>query len=160
MELVVDDKKIECPHCNSNNCFQEDYKVETNTLSSYMCMNCGYTTTTLYKKDSQIIEDYEKQCPDLFKDLKFHDTKTDLIWYPIVLNFPDLGLVFPDGTNAFDWKWRAVPMIKVSEDEKEKYPIPSQPGKFYESRADMESSRTYAPSMFQDACKFLNIIQS
>lgn len=159
MQLLVDDKKITCPHCGSNNCFQEDYKVESNEFSSYMCMSCGYTTTTIYKKDSPIIEEYEQQCPALFKDLKYVDTKTNLVWYPIVLNFPDLGLVFPDGASAFDWKWRAVPLKEVPESEREKYPIPNQEGKFYETKADMESSKLFEPNQFKDACKYLNIIQ-
>lgn len=158
--LIIEDKKITCPHCSSTNCFQEDYKVETNQVSSYMCMGCGYTTTTLYKHNTEFVKNYEEQCPDLFKDLKFHDKETDLVWYPIVLNFPDVGLIFPDGSNAFDWKWRAVPVKEVSEDEKTKYPVPNQPGEYYKTKADMESSRLYAQSEFYDACKFLNIIQS
>lgn len=159
MKLVVEDKKIKCPRCSSDNCFQEDYKVEPNTVSSYMCMNCGYTTTTLYKHGSDIVKEYEETCPELFKDLSFHDKENDLVWYPVVLNFPDLGLIFPDGTNSFDWQWRAVPVIPVKEDEATKYPIPNKPDEYYKTRADMESSRLYAQSEFYNACRYLNIIQ-
>jgi transcription elongation factor Elf1 len=158
MDLIVDNAKINCPRCNSSNCFREDYKVEKNEVSSYMCMGCGYTTTSLYKKNSEMIGVYEEQCPDLFKDIKYHDKDTDLLWYPIVLNFPDKGLIFPDGTNAFDWQWRAVPVVKVDDSEKEKYPIPNKPGEYYETKADMENSRLYPQSSFQDACKYLKII--
>lgn len=160
MNLQVEDKKITCPHCSSKNCFQEEYVVEPNRVGSYMCMGCGYTTTTLYEHGSSLIEEYESQCPDLFRDIKFHDKETNLIWYPIVLNFPNMGLIFPDGSSAFDWQWRAVPVKPVAEDEKTKFPIPEQPGSYYETKADMESSRLYPQSSFQDACKYLNIIQS
>lgn len=159
IELEVDDKKIDCPRCDSKNCFQEDYKVAENSVSSYMCMSCGYTTTSLYKVGSDIIEEYESQCPNLFKDIKFHDKQTDLIWYPVVLNFPDKGLVFPDGSNALNWKWRAVPIKEVDEDEKQKYPIPGKDGEFYQTKADMDSSRVFPQSDFYSACKHLNIIQ-
>lgn len=159
-ELEVDNKKIDCPRCNSINCFQEDYKVSENSVSSYMCMNCGYTTTSLYKKGSTIVDEYEAQCPNLFKDIKYYDKETDLLWYPVVLNFPDKGLIFPDGTSALDWKWRAVPIKLVAEDEKEKYPIPGKEGEFYQTKADMESSKLYSQSDFYSACKYLDIIQA
>ena len=159
MEIEVTQEKIDCPRCNSKNCFKEDYTLSENNVSSYMCMGCGYTTTSLYKKGADLVEEYEAQCPELFKDIKFVDDTTELVWYPIVLNFPDKGLVFPDGATPFDWKWRAVPIIAVEESEKEKYPIPGKEGEYYENRADMDNSRIYPQSEFQAACKYLNIIQ-
>jgi len=123
-------------------------------------MGCGYTTTSLYKIGSDIVKDFEEGCPELFKSIKYNDSTSGLVWYPIVLNFPDKGLIFPDGTNSFDWKWRAVPVKEVSEEEKNKYPIPDKPGEFYETKADMESSRLYPQSEFQEACRYLNIIES
>lgn len=160
MELLVDNAKVICPRCGSKNCFQEDYKVESNSVSSFMCMGCGYTTTSLYKIGSEIVQQFEESLPELFKAIKYNDSTSDLVWYPIVLNFPDKGLIFPDGTNSFDWQWRAVPVKEVAEEDKNKYPIPDKPGEFYETKADMESSRLYPQSGFQDACKYLSIIES
>lgn len=158
MELQVDNNKINCPRCNSINCFEETYAVEKNTISSYLCMGCGYTTTTLNTIDSENIKQFEEGCPELFKDIKYHDVERNVYWYPTVLNFPELGLVFPDGANAFDWKWRAVPVKPVTEEEKENYPIPGQKGKYYETKADMDSSRLFEQSDFSGACKYLKII--
>lgn len=160
LALDIEEKKINCPHCNSSNCFEESYKVYQNTVSSYLCMGCGYTTTTLQSKGSDFVKQFEESCPDLFKDISYHDKATNLIWYPTVLNYPDKGLVFPDGTNSFDWQWRAVPVKPVAENEKDKFPIPGEPGKFYETKADMESSRVYPQNQFQDACRHLGIIES
>lgn len=159
MDVSIQDKKITCPHCGSQNCFQEEYSVSENTLSSYLCMGCGYTTTTMNTVDSEFVMEFEQSCPDLFKDIRFHDKDTNLIWYPTVLNFAEYGLIFPDGTNADDWKWRAVPVVPISEEEKDKYPIPNEPGKFYETKADMNSSKVFEQLEFSDACSFLNIIQ-
>lgn len=158
MELIVDNDKITCPKCSSNNCFEETHKVAENSVKSYVCMGCGYTSTTLNTPDSEFIKEFEETCPELFKDIKYFDEERGIVWYPTVLNFPELGIVFPDGTNAFNWQWRAVPVKAVGEDEKEKYPIPGQDGKFYETKADMESSRTYDQNSFYEACKYLKII--
>lgn len=159
MDVSVQDKKITCPHCESKNCFEEEYTVAANKMSSYLCMTCGYTTTTLSKMNSEFLENFEESAPELFKDIKFHDQETDLLWYPTVLNFPEYGLVFPDGTTPEDWKWRAVPVVPVPDDEKEKYPIPNEPGKFYETKADMNGSKLFEQNDFSGACTFLNIIQ-
>lgn len=158
MEVVVEETKIDCPHCKSKNCFQEDHKVEQNKVSSFLCMGCGYTTTSLNILDSEFVKNFEETCPELFKDIKFIDTTNNLVWYPTVINFPELGIIFPDGANPFDWKWRAVPVVAVTDKEKEKYPIPNKPGEFYETRADMENSRLYSQEEFQEACKYLKII--
>lgn len=156
-ELIDGGTKVQCPHCNSNNCFKEDYEHDTENVSAYLCMQCGYTTTTLHKKDTPFIEEYESAFPTLFKDLKFVDND-DVVWYPMVLNFPSLGLVFPDGTSALDWSWRAVPVVPVDEDEKTKYPMPGEEGKYYEFKANMEGSRLYPQGQFNEACKYLGII--
>jgi len=160
MENQIQEKKITCPHCGSSNCFQEDHEIQDKIVESFLCMGCGYTTTSVNTTDSEFIKQFEDTCPQLFKDIKFTDPKTGYIWYPTVLNFPEHGLVFPDGADAFDWKWRAMPIVPVSEDEKEKYPIPGEEGKFYESRVDVDSSKLFERNQFQDACKFLNIIQT
>lgn len=157
-EHLEDCKKITCPHCESINCFQEDYEQDGSSLSAYMCLSCGYTTSTLNVDGTEFVTQYEDSCPTLFKDLKFVDPDTNLAWYPMVLNFPTIGLVFPDGASALDWSWRAVPVKPVSESEKTKFPIPNEPGKFYETKADIDSSRLYPQNQFYQACKFLGII--
>lgn len=158
MELQVENNKIDCPKCASSNCFEEVHTVATNSVKSYICMGCGFTSTSLNTEDSEYIKNFEETCPELFKDIKFIDPERKIVWYPTVLNFPELGLIFPDGANAFNWVWRAVPVKPVGEDEKEKYPIPGEPGKFYETKADMESSKTFDQKSFTDACKYLKII--
>ncbi len=156
-ELIDGGTKVTCPHCGSSNCFREDYDHGETPVSAYLCVSCGYTSTTLHKADSEFIKTYELSLPELFRDLKFIDSESN-VWYPIVLNFPTLGVIFPDGTSTLNWSWRAVPVVPVDEDEKNKYPIPGEEGKYYETKADMDGSRLYPQGQFYEACKFLGII--
>lgn len=160
MNVSVEEKKIICPHCGSHNCFQEDHVVGENRVESYLCMSCGYTTTSMNEKDSEFVTSFEETCPELFKDMMYYDEPRNLCWYPTVLNFPENGLVFPDGTSVFDWKWRAVPVIAVKEEEKTKYPIPGKDGEYYEMKADMDNSKLFDQNQFMDACKYVGIIQT
>lgn len=158
MDITIDEFKIDCPCCGSKNCFEEKYTVAENSVKSYLCMGCGYSTTTLFANDSDPVKEFEDNCPELFKDIKFVDKQTNLVWYPTVLNFPDKGIVFPDGTNAFDWQWRAVPIIPIADDEKESYPVPGKEGEYYKTKADMEASKLYPQTSFNEACKHVKII--
>ena len=44
------------------------------------------------------------------------------------------------------------------EEEKEKYPIPKQPGKFYEYRMDMETLQHFEERDFIDALEYVGLI--
>ena len=124
-----------------------------------MCMECGYTSTTLNEEGSLVVETYEQGTAELIKDLRWVDPNTNLVWYPIVLNFPSFGIIFPDGTNKDNWAWRAAPAVDISEEEQKKYPIPGQKDQYYTKRIDMNSSELFEADQFYDACKFLGFIQ-
>jgi DNA-directed RNA polymerase subunit RPC12/RpoP len=153
--------KLQCPHCGSENCFAESNYVEVThkKVTSYMCTGCGYTSTTLNEADSEMIKEYEEVTPQLMLDLKWIDPATNLVWYPMVLNFPHLGIIFPDGTDIQNWAWRAAPAVDVPKEDAEKYPIPGRPGEFYTRRVDMESSQLFQKEDFASACKFIGLIQ-
>jgi len=154
-------EKIECPHCGSNNCFIESNYAEITPekISSYMCMGCGYSSTTLNTADSAMIAEYESVTPQIMVDLKWIDPATNLVWYPTVLNFPNLGIVFPDGVDASNWSWRSAPAVDIPVEEQKKYPIPGKEGEFYTRRVDMTSSKLFAKEEFSKACEFIGLIQ-
>ncbi len=167
--------KVVCPHCEKPECVTETHQMfhPTNMaggpldeaqkpidVSSFMCLVCGYTTTTLNKVGSEMVAQYEEVTAEIIKDLKWIDPNTNLVWYPIVLNFASTGIVFPEGKNVKDWKWRAGLAVDVPVVQRSKYPIPSQPGKFYTKRIDMENSKVFEPNQFYDACKFVGFIKS
>lgn len=156
----MEPSKITCPHCGSNECFtQMEGMPDGSVVESYLCMECGYTSTTLNKIDSNIIKQYEETTAELIKALRWVDPKTNLVWYPIVLNFPSYGIIFPDGVSETDWKWKAAPAVDIPQEEREKYPIPGQSGQYYERRIDMKQGKDFAPTNFFDACQFLGFIK-
>lgn len=163
--LNMEPTKITCPHCNSNQCFEETQMIEgtsadtQESVNSYLCVGCGYTTTTLNQVRSEIIAKYENTTAELIKDLRWIDPNTDLVWYPIVLNFPTFGIIFPDGTNVADWTWMAAPAVDIAEESQSNFPIPGQPGKFYTRRVDMESGQHFSKDEFTKACEFIGFIQ-
>lgn len=151
--------KITCPHCGAPECFEDTQTIpDGEDLTSYMCMECGYTSTSLNVDGSPIINQYESQTAELIKDLRWVDDK-NLVWYPTVLNFPSYGIIFPDGVNKMDWKWTAAPAVDVAPEEQKNYPIPGQVGKFYERRIDMNASRKFLNNDFYGACLFLGFIK-
>jgi Zn ribbon nucleic-acid-binding protein len=153
--------KVKCPHCGANECFEETQTMPDNTtVKSYMCVSCGYTSTTLNEVGSQVIKHYEENTAEIIKDLKWVDPNTNLIWYPIVLNFPSFGIIFPDGTGVHDWTWKAAPAIDIPEEDQKKYPIPGETDKFYTRKVNMEAGKSFAKDDFYNACKFLGFIQS
>jgi len=67
-------------------------------------------------------------------------------------------MVFANGVEASNWKWAAVKATPVTEEEKEKYPIPKQPGKFYEYRMDMTSIQHFEERDFMDALSYIGLL--
>ena len=155
----MEDKKIDCKHCGKPECYEENTGTAENPSVSYMCLGCGYMTTTLNLDNSELVRNHEETTADLIKALRWVDSDTRLVWYPTVLNFHSLGMVFPDGTSAEEWSWRAAPAVDIPEEDRKKYPYPGQEGKYYVKRVDMKQSRTFDKQDFKGACKFVNFLK-
>ena len=56
-----------------------------------------------------------------------------------------------------DWKWTVVKAIPIPEEEQEKYPDPSNPGKFYKNRMDMKNLKRFDKLEFMDAAEELGL---
>lgn len=151
--------KVKCPHCGSEQCFKETQALsEKEFVDSYMCIGCGYTTTSLNKEGSQMIKEYEETTAELVKDLRWVDDNK-LVWYPLVLNFPSFGIIFPDGVSKDSWKWTAAPAVDISAEEQKNYPIPGQQDQYYTRRIDMKLGKSFDNTDFYGACKFIGFIQ-
>tara|TARA_R110000744_G_scaffold1628_6_gene5799 strand:+ start:2383 stop:2880 length:498 start_codon:yes stop_codon:yes gene_type:complete len=151
-------EKVTCKHCGGHRCYKEDTTLpEGDSATSYMCVDCGYTTTSLNVEGSPTITQYEEHTAKLIKDLRWVDDK-NLVWYPIVLNFPSVGIIFPDGNNKLDWWWTTAPSVDVKEEEKEKYPIPGSDGMYYNKRVDINKKEKFASTQFYEACKSVGFI--
>lgn len=164
MEYANEPAKITCPHCGGEHCFEENQTIPgtgdtDQSVTSWMCLDCGYTSTTLNEEGSELISQYEESTAELIKDLRWVNPDTNLVWYPIVLNFPTFGIIFPDGSSKDEWRWMAAPAVDIPQADQQKYPIPGQPGKFYTKRVDMGAGVHYDNDKFYDACKFIGFVQ-
>ena len=91
------------------------------------------------------------------KDIHFNDTERNLIWYPTVLQFPDLGVIFPEPDGA-DWGWTYVKETEVLDEEKEKYKI-SGTNEYYKTKLDMNEALRYNKYDFYSACIDMGVVK-
>ena len=127
---------VECAVCGEDTALEE---VEGG-VTSWMCVSCGYTSNTLYKKNSQQIRKVFSTSPKLINDLKFYDKKRFVYWIPTVINMPTRGLIYPEGTKS-QLMWTYIPIVEIPESEQHKYPINNQNGKFHTQKLDSTQSK-------------------
>jgi hypothetical protein len=149
------DKIITCPKSGGDLCYVIEITPEIKTYSS---LSCGFWTNSLMTKGSDFYNEQMETLPELYKDLAWEDPETKLVWLPQTVNEPKQGMVFANGTSTDNWKWAAVKAVPVTEEEKEKYPIPKQPGKFYEFRMDMETLQYFEERDFIEAFSYIGLL--
>jgi hypothetical protein len=148
------DNLIICSHCGSDACYIEEI---TSEIKTQFCYGCGFQTNSLMKEGEEFLSQQKEVLPELYKDLFFTDTEGQ-IWMPSTINVPTNGMIFANGNNAQNWMWSAVKAIPVTEEEKYKFPIPKQPGKFYEYRMDMESLQHFDERDFIEALDYIGLL--
>jgi len=149
------DNLVICNHCGSDACYVTE---NSSTVKTYSCFGCGFTTNSLMKEGEEFYNQQIEVLPELYKDVMFKD-KDGLMWMPTTINLPQQGMVFYNGTSKENAKWSAVQAVKVTEEEKEKYPIPKQPGKFYEWRMDMGTLQHFEEREFIDALEYIGLLK-
>ena len=149
------DKIIICPKSGGDLCYETQVTPE---ITNWMSLSCGYWTNSLMKEGSEFYNEQMETLPELYKDLAWKDESTELVWLPQTINEPKKGMVFANGTNTNEWKWSAVKAVPVTEEEKYKFPIPKQPGKFYEYRMDMTTIQHFDEREFIDALEYIGLI--
>lgn len=145
MERVID-----CPVCFDTDACFEDIQEK---FKSYMCFNCGFMSSSYYKKDT--VKEVEGMVK-LVDELKVFDEERQIWWYPSVLNMGPKGIIFPEG-NPDNWIWKYARVVEVSEEEQEQYPIPGKDGEFYTEKLDVENAKSYGQYEFLQACKDMGI---
>ena len=156
MNLNNKDKLSNCPLCGGDACFVEE---TTNDIKTSFCFSCGFQTNSLMKEGEEFYEQQISLLPELYKDLLNKDDD-DTIWMPSTINLPQQGMIFANGSSKTEWGWAAVKAIPVTEEEKEKYPIPNQKGKFYEWRMDMTTLKMFNKRDYIDALEYINIFNN
>lgn len=105
---------INCKRCGSNACYEQQVSEEVKT---WLCMGCGFTTSTVMIEGSEPIKNILETSPELYKDL-MHTDADGCIWVPSTITLPNRGMVFLDGTSAKDWRWAAVKAVPLQESDK------------------------------------------
>ena len=149
------DEIVNCPKSGGDLCYKTEISKD---ITNYYSLSCGFWTNTLMLEGSEFYKEQTDILPEIYKDLAWTDPETKLIWLPQTINEPTKGMVFAHGTNAEEWKWAAVKVVPVTEEEKEKYPIPKQPGKYYEYRMDMTTLQHFEERDFMDALSYISLL--
>jgi hypothetical protein len=146
---------IDCPKSGGDLC----YKIQvTPDINNFMSLSCGFYTNSLMKEGEEFYQQTIESLPELHKDLAWKDPKTDLIWLPNVINEQSKGMIFANGTSIRDWHWAAVKAIKLTEEERKKYPIPGKNGEYMKYRMDMKNLTPFHERDYLEALSYIGII--
>ena len=143
-----------CDHCGSDACYKQPV---TEDINLYFCYGCGFQSNSAMIEGSDFYNEQLEVLPELYKDLISIDNDGK-VWIPSAINSPTQGMIFVNGTSIGNWKWSAVKAVPVSEEEIEKYPIPSKPGEYYEWRMDMSTMKSFEEKDFMDALSYIGIL--
>jgi len=161
-------EEIDCPLCKG----EKTLMVETNItrkptdppsenlqedyLENYLCVRCGYTTTSDMEVGSDTVEAAKKVSPKLVIDLSIADNVRNLVWFPSVINITGKGICYPDGVPK-DWKWIVAPYRLLTEEEKSAY-LSKGESTEYKWRLAIEKSTRFDSLDFQNALAFLGAL--
>jgi DNA-directed RNA polymerase subunit RPC12/RpoP len=140
------DNLITCPECGiQDSC----YVTPINEFHNfYVCLNCGFQTSDLMRQGEFDFDEYEKELPELYKDIKRVDGE-GRVWYPHIINLEGKGTVFANGSSKDDWQWSAIKSVPLTEEEKES---PRFKGKLFKS--DSKTLQNFGKDYFE-ACDYI-----
>lgn len=146
------DKLVTCKRCGGDACYEQVITPDEiqETVTTWMCMGCGFTTSTLMEKGSKLHKDLLETSPELYKDLLFEDQQGK-VWAPSTITLPGKGMVFLDGTSNKDWTWTAVRAIKITEEDKKNNSF----AEGQEFKMDMKNKKLYGQKDFMDAMEYI-----
>ena len=158
------DKLVDSPICDSNACYESEFQSKDGIIKTWLCMTSGYTSNTTMTLDSESLKQTLEFTADLIKDLRQDHVPPGggekLAWFPTAITMPEKGMVFPEPIKGKeDWGWTVVKAISIPEDEREKYPDPTNPGKFYKYRMDMKNLKRFGKFEFMDAAEELGMFE-
>ena len=143
------DKLTDCKRCNSNACYEQHINEQ---LTTWLCMGCGFTTSTVMTEGSQPVKQAIESSPELYKDLLYKD-EDGHIWMPATVTLPAKGMVFIDGNTKENWRWAAVKAVEIIKEEKHKYPD----GQTH--KMDMKGAQYFNQREFMDALEVIGFYQ-
>tara|TARA_A100001201_G_scaffold125079_1_gene109288 strand:+ start:4078 stop:4464 length:387 start_codon:yes stop_codon:yes gene_type:complete len=114
-------------------------------------LDTGYFTRKAFLEGSKECDLFEDTVTKLIKETK--KVKNGRVWYLTTITLP-AGILFPDGTPD-KYNWIVAPILDVDESEKNQYPIPDKPGKFYQTRVGLEEANKF--DEFKEALVYLGM---
>ena len=145
------DNLTTCERCGSDACYVQEVNQD---VKLYFCYGCGFQANTAMKRDSEFLQQQMEVLPELYKELMGEDDN-GTIWMPSVVNLPDKGMVFADGTNSQNWNWAAVKATLMSEEEKTKF---KGKGKEYDYKMDMTTLTHFPENEFMEALTYIGVL--
>ena len=145
------DNLTTCERCGSDACYVQEVNQD---VKLYFCYGCGFQANTAMKRDSEFLQQQMEVLPELYKELMGED-ENGIIWMPSVVNIPDKGMVFADGTNGQNWAWAAVKATLMSEEEKTKF---KEKGKEYDYKMNMTTLQHFSERDFIEALSYIGIL--
>ena len=112
------DELIQCSRCKGDACYTQKVTPE---LSTYWCYGCGFISNDLMYEGQEYFTTQTADLPDLYLDLLYKD-EDNKYWMPSMVNLPEQGMVFAQGTSPLEWKWTAVKAVERTEEDKKKNP--------------------------------------
>lgn len=146
MKLDYDEKSP----ITGNHCVLVETDEHTG-LTSYMCMESGFTSHEKLTIDSDYTRKYEEMITQLMRDVKHNDHSRGLVWYPSFININGVGMLYTIGTNSSDMTWQMARVVNIIGDERLKYPIPGKENEYFTSRLDVENAMTFDAMNFENA---------
>lgn len=128
---------------------------QTNGIETRICMDTGFTTNSEYTVGSSKIKEFEASTAELIRALRYEDTALKQYWYPTTVMF-STGIIYPIGSEE-NWEWSYAPIVDLSEEEKNDFPVPGKEGEYYETRLATELAENYPSYDFRAVCKRVGI---
>tara|TARA_R110000744_G_scaffold347843_1_gene453378 strand:- start:512 stop:958 length:447 start_codon:yes stop_codon:yes gene_type:complete len=139
----MNDQLTDCKRCKGNACYEQNISKD---LQTWLCMGCGFTTSTVMSKGGQAHNNLLETSPELYKDLLFEDD-VNRIWAPSTITLPNKGMVFLDGSNLEQWKWASVKSIGITDDDRKTKKFPTD----QTHKMDMKNIKHYDQKDFMTA---------
>ena len=176
---IIQDKLVNSPVCDSNACYESEFQTADGPIKTWLCMTSGYTSNTTMTMDSETLKLTLEHTAELIKDLRQDHVPPGggekLAWFPTAITMPDKGMIFPEPKkmgnieidtktgektvleDTMDWCWAVVKAIPIPEEDRERYPDPTNPGTFYKNKMDMKNIKRYNKLEFMDAAEELGM---
>jgi len=145
------DNLTTCNRCGSDACYVQE--VNEN-VKLHFCYGCGFQANSVMTRDSEFLKEQIEILPELYKELMGED-ENGLIWMPSMVNIPDKGMVFADGSKTSNWAWGAVKAVPMSEEEKTKF---KTKGKNYDWKMDMTTLTHFPERDFIEALSYIGVL--